>query len=73
LCFSAKIKATMFNATVRIASPFIASFSLHAGAEVVNRNLNRPLAASIFPERVHPSGRRWTPDKALRRNDSTLD
>lgn len=63
----------MFNATVTIASPFIASFSPHAGTEVVNRDLNRRLAASLLPERVHPSGRRWTLNEAPWRNGSTLE
>src|SRR5580700_4459133 len=45
----------------------------HAGAEVVNRGLHRRMAASLLPERIHPSGRRWSLDETLWRNSSTLE
>src|SRR5271157_5374424 len=45
----------------------------HAHAEVVDRDFNSRVAASILPERVHPSGRRWSPDQASRRNDGALE
>src|SRR5271166_313913 len=31
------------------------------------------MAASVFPERIHPPGRWWTSDEAPRRNGSTLE
>src|SRR5271157_1307595 len=44
-----------------------------ARAEVVDRDFDSRMAASILPERIHPSGRRWTLDEAPRRNDRALE
>src|SRR5664279_1169080 len=44
-----------------------------ASAEVPDRDFNRRMAASLLPERIHPSGRRRTFDQAPWRNDGTLE
>src|SRR5271157_871235 len=45
----------------------------NARAEVVDRDFHRRMAAGILPERIHPSGRRWTLNEAPWRNGSTLE
>src|SRR5271157_1197455 len=45
----------------------------HAHAEVLDRCFNSRMATGVLPERIHPSGRRRTPDKAPRRNSGTLE
>src|ERR1019366_5470493 len=44
-----------------------------ARAEVVDRDFHRRMAASLLPERIHPSGRRGAPDKGPRRNGGALE
>ena len=45
----------------------------HARAEVVDRDFDRRMAASLLPERIHPSGRRRTADEAPWRNGGALE
>src|SRR5271166_3215544 len=45
----------------------------HAHAEIVDRDFTRPMAASILPKRIHPSGRRWPFDETSWGNDRALE
>src|SRR5271166_5219685 len=45
----------------------------HAGTEIVHGDHNRRLAASLLPERIHPSWRRWPLDETPWRSGGTVD
>src|SRR5271166_4897795 len=45
----------------------------YARTEVVDRDFHRRMAASLLPERIHPSGRRGPLNEALWRSGSTLE